>query len=82
MNKKIVLEVVGWYGAVAIVCAYFLNSFSVISATGFWYQFLNTTGAVGIVIVSWRKQAYQPMVLNSVWTLIGGVALIRLLLLA
>ncbi len=63
----------------AIIGAYFLNSFSIIQATNFWYQFLNTTGTIGIVAVSYVKKAYQPMVLNTVWTIIGVVALARLL---
>ena len=73
------LEILGWYGTVAIIGAYFLNSFSIITATNFWYQMLNTTGAIGIVLVSYTKKAWQPMVLNAIWTFIGGFALIRLL---
>lgn len=80
MNSNTFWEILGWYGTVAIISAYFLNSFSVIGATSFWYQLLNTSGAIGIVVVSYKKKAYQPMILNIIWTLIGGVALTRLLL--
>ena len=78
--KKTFLELIGWYGMCAILSAYFLNSFSFISSTNFWYQFLNTTGAIGIVVVSFLKKAYQPMVLNIVWTLIGVIAMVNILL--
>lgn len=77
--KKTLLEVFGWYGTIAIVGAYFLNSFSILAASNPWYQVLNATGALGIVAVSWYKRAYQPMVLNIIWTVIGIVALVQLL---
>jgi len=79
MNKGVILEVIGWYGAIAILLAYFLNSFSIMPATDFWYQFLNTTGAIGIVAVSLSKKNYQPAALNIIWTLIGLVALFRII---
>ena len=77
--KKLATEIIGWYGAFAILGAYILNSFEIISATDLIYQFLNATGAVGIVIVSWIKRAYQPMALNLIWSIIGFIALLRLL---
>jgi hypothetical protein len=39
---------------------------------------LNGTGAIGIVIVSFSKKAYQPGVLNSIWTIIAAVAIIKM----
>jgi hypothetical protein len=72
------IEILGWYGVVAIVGAYLLVSFSVLAPTGLWYQLLNGTGALCIVVEASRKRDYQPMVLNSVWTLIAVIALVRL----
>lgn len=48
--KNYLGEVVGWYGMVAIVFAYALVSFSVLTPTSIWYQLLNFTGGVGIII--------------------------------
>lgn len=73
------IEIFGWYGALAIVGAYFLNSFGLIK-TGVFYQALNASGALGIVAVSLNKAAYQPALLNLVWFLIGVIAILRLLL--
>ena len=69
--------VYGWYGMVAIVLAYALASFSVIEATGLTFQILNGTGALGIVFVSFYKRAYQPGVLNILWTLIAVIAITK-----
>lgn len=75
------LEIFGWYGAVAIVGAYALVSFSIIQSNSVLYQLLNLTGAIGIVAVSLAKKAYQPATLNIIWTVIAAIALIKLLFL-
>lgn len=76
---KKLIELFGWYGTVAIVAAYALVSFSVLQPTDITYQLLNGTGALGLMLVSFRKQAYQPGVLNIVWTLIAIVAIFNIL---
>src|SRR3989344_8177887 len=70
------VEVFGWYGAVAIITAYALVSFSVVTPTTVWYQLLSFTGALGIVAISFYKHTYQPGVLNAVW---AGIALLAIL---
>jgi hypothetical protein len=79
MNKKIVDEIIGWYGAVAIVLAYALLSFGAIAPTDLVYQVLNGTGALGIVYISLKKKAYQPGVLNVIWAIIATLAIIKIL---
>lgn len=77
MNK--IIEIFGWYGAIAIVTAYFLVSFSYIESTGIAYQILNATGALGIALVSLHKRAYQPGVLNMIWAAIAVAAIVKIL---
>jgi hypothetical protein len=76
---KILIELFGWYGMLAIVSAYALVSFSYLNPASLAYQVLNVTGAFGIVIVSFYKKAYQPGVLNIIWTVIAVVAICRIL---
>ncbi len=76
-QKNIGIEIFGWYGAAAIIVAYGLSSFLILSPDSFWYQFLNLTGALGIVAVSFYKKTYQPGVLNSVWAIIALIALVK-----
>ena len=73
------IELFGWYGMIAIVLAYALVSFSFLQPTDLIYQILNGTGALGIVLVSFHKRAYQPGVLNIVWTVIAVVAILKIL---
>lgn len=72
-------ELLGWYGVVVILLAYGLVSFSVIQPTSLVYQILNGTGALGIVIVSLHKKAYQPAILNIIWAVIAGIVILKTL---
>lgn len=76
-NKLIVLF--GWYGVFAIVLAYALLSFGVIDSTSLVYQILNITGALGIVIISFHKKNYQPAILNTIWMIVGIMAIIKII---
>lgn len=78
MNKNFA-NILGWYGAVAILVAYALVSFSFISANSMLFQIINLTGAVGIIVISLYKKVYQSVVLNVVWTIIALVAIINIL---
>ena len=77
--KNKMIEIFGWYGTVAIVLAYALTSFNLLLPDNIWYQILNGTGAVGIVILSFNKKAYQPGILNIIWTVIAIIAIIKIL---
>ncbi|MFA6099549.1 MAG: hypothetical protein WC750_01565 [Patescibacteria group bacterium] len=70
---------VGWYGAGAILIAYALTSFGVLRSDSLVYQLLNLTGGLGIVVISLTKKAYQPAVLNIVWSVVAIVAVISIL---
>ncbi len=77
---KRLIEICGWYGTAAIILAYGLVSFSLLQPTSLAYQLLNATGAMGIAAISFRKKAYQPGVLNVIWTLIALVAIVKIFL--
>ena len=71
MHKNLYIELFGWYGAVAMLAAYALYSFGYFQPGSIWFQFLNLTGAIGIITVSVYKKAWQPALLNLAW---AGVA--------
>lgn len=79
-NKKIIDEIIGWYGTIAIIIAFALVSFEILSANNIIYQILNLSGATGIVYISFKKKAYQPGVLNIVWSIIAIIAIIKILI--
>lgn len=76
--KKLLIEAGEWYGVAAVIVAYFLVSNGMMSPKDTSYQFLNLSGAIGIIIVSSYQRAYQSVVVNSIWALISLVALIKI----
>lgn len=77
--KQKLIEILGWYGTVAIVGAYALSSFGILKSSDLIYQLFNLTGAIGVAIISFTKKAYQPGVLNIIWTIITFIAIARIL---
>lgn len=73
-------EIAGWYGMLAILAAYALNSFGVLVAKDPAFQLLNLTGALGVAWVCYRKRTWQAFWLETIWATIAVVALARLLL--
>lgn len=69
-----------WYGVAAILVAYALVSFDLLDSDSLTYQLLNATGAAGVMIISFVRRAYQPVVLNFTWTLIAVIAILRIVL--
>jgi len=77
-QHSVLIEAIGWYGAAAVLLAYALVSFNIISPHGWIYQLLNFTGAIGVLVISYMKRAKQPALLNFVWAVIAFIALIQL----
>ena len=75
-----IVELVGWYGVLAILAAFAMNSFAILSSQSFAYQLLNLTGALGIIISSLAKKDYQPVFLNIVWLIVAGIVLIKVVI--
>lgn len=72
-------EFLGWIGAAAIIVAYALNTFGIITTHDISYHVLNLCGALGIIYISAKKKVYQPTVVNSIWFVIAFIALIKIL---
>lgn len=78
MSKKWI-EIIGWYGVIAILLAYLLNSLGIINISNILYSILNLTGALGVMFKAWKQKDYQPVVLNIVWALIALISILQLL---
>lgn len=76
--KNKITEILGWYGVVAIVSAYALLSFGIITSNSFWYQGLNLTGAIGIILDALDDKNIQPAVLNIIWAVIALIAIFKI----
>lgn len=69
-------EVAGWYGMLAILCAYGAHSFDAMDDKGTLYHALNLTGAIGVALVCFYRRTWQAFVLEAVWAAIALTALL------
>jgi hypothetical protein len=74
MNPGLVLEVVGWAGAAALLLAYGLLSGGRLAA-GTAYQLLNLGGSVALAANAVYHRALPSAAVNVVWLVIGVAAL-------
>lgn len=65
------IESFGWLGIIAILGAYGLLVTDTLSPHGFWYPVLNGAGSLAVLVLSWYKRAWQPLVLNLVWLVLS-----------
>ena len=76
---EIIVEVVGWCGAVLILLAYLLLSSERLTGQSLVYQGMNVVGAAGFVVNGWWHGAIPSASLNVLWLLIGAIASWRII---
>lgn len=79
-KARALVEVLGWYGFIALLVAYGMVSLNFVPSRSLAYQLLNLSGSVGLAILTFFKKAYQNTLLNVVWGAISIAALIQLVL--
>ncbi|MBY0407028.1 MAG: hypothetical protein K2Q01_05000 [Rickettsiales bacterium] len=68
---NILIEIIGWLGAAAVLGAYGLLSFKKIQAESYAYQNLNIAAGLLLTIYSIAKSAFASLFVNFIWMLIG-----------
>lgn len=76
-REHALLELIGWLGVGFVICAYLLNTLGILSSQTMLYLTMNGAGAVGIMVHSYHRRDYQPLVLNMIWLLIAIFGMIR-----
>ena len=69
--QRIIVESIGWTGAVLILVAYVLLSNGRITGQSRFYQWMNVVGAACFIVNSGYNGAFPSAVLNVVWAAIG-----------
>lgn len=75
---KLLIDIIGWVGAAEVIVAYGLNSYQKIKSDSLFFQLLNLTGAVFLIINTLYYRAYPSTFINIVWVLIALLSLGRL----
>jgi hypothetical protein len=76
--QKTAAEIAGWVGISAILLAYALVSFEVVTSQSFAYQGLNLFGSALLIYLGLVRKVFQIIFLNVVWLAVGLVALYNL----
>ena len=66
-----IIEFCGWLGTLAILCAYFLTTSSMVDDKHVIHS-LNLFGSFVVGIVCFKKRAWQPLLLQIAW---GGISI-------
>ena len=75
---RLLVDLLGWIGAGALLSAYALVSTGRLQGRGLAFQALNLVGAAGLLINGVYHGAWPSAGLNTVWLVVGMVALARL----
>lgn len=73
-------QIIGWYGVLAILLAYALITFEIVTASAVMYLILNSSGALALIVQSYSIRNYQLIVLNVVWLIVACLGIGQILL--
>ena len=74
---KLIIDLVGWVGAAAVLVAYAAVSTHRVSGTATSYQSLNAAGSVCLLLNTLYYGAYPSTVVNGIWLAIAFYAMTR-----
>jgi hypothetical protein len=77
IQSKIIIDVLGWAGAAALLIAYGLVSSKKLSGDSRPYQFLNLAGSAFLILNSFYYGAYPSVSVNIIWVAIAIYTLIN-----
>ncbi|KQO63640.1 CBU_0592 family membrane protein [Curtobacterium sp. Leaf261] len=73
----VIIESLGWFGAVTILGGYLLFSAGRLR-NGVAYQVINLVGALAITVNVLAHHAWPSTIVNSIWAVIAAVVLVRM----
>ena len=76
MSEKLLVDILGWIGAVALLGAYGLVSMKKWPGDSLRYQSLNVLGAILLIINSAYYGAIPSVAVNMIWVSIALVSML------
>lgn len=64
---QLVIDIIGWTGAVLVLYAYFMVSTKKLSGDSLHFQAANVSGAFCLIINTYYHHAYPSAVVNVIW---------------
>lgn len=78
MSEALIIESIGWIGAILVLYAYFLNSTNKVDSTNGYYQWLNLLGALCLILHTIYNNALPSAFVNIIWTIVAIYSLFRI----
>lgn len=73
-------DIFGWIGVMLIIASYSLIALGIVDGNSLIYHGLVLVGSIAVGVISIKKQAFQPAVLNILFSLLALIAIVRILL--
>jgi len=67
----LLIEILGWIGAIAVLLAFYLINSGKVTNAAKSYQWLNLIGAVFLIVNTMYLKAYPSAFVNVVWLIIA-----------
>jgi len=77
---KLLIDILGWIGSIAVLLAYGLNSYQKLRSDSPVFYLLNLVGGILLIVYSYYKGAFANTFINVVWVMVAVPALIKVLL--
>lgn len=74
-----IYSIIGWFGMILILLAYFLLSIKKLKPNSIIYNLLNFFGAAGIVVITFVTKAWPSVALNIAWMGIAIYAILKIM---
>jgi len=75
MQHHLIIDIIGWFGAIAILLAYAAVSRGIVLGTSFRYQLWNVIGSACLLVNAAYYRAFPSSFVNIVWI---GIAIVSL----
>jgi hypothetical protein len=77
MNSSLLINIIGWLGALMLLLAYILVSTGKLAGDSFIYQALNLLGSACLLTNAYHFGAYPSVGVNSIWIGIAFFTIIK-----
>ena len=75
---KLIIDILGWLGAIELIAAYGLISYKKVDADSAFFQWLNFTGSIFLIVNTYYYHAYPSAIVNVFWLFIAFFALVKI----
>ena len=77
-NTEQIIEIMGWVGAFEVLLAYGLISMNKVTGKSLFFQLLNLTGGLLLIVYTLALKSYASAFVNIVWVLVALVSIYKI----